>query len=60
MKLTKMKTNESEIDNYNQKLFELKLDLLYEYKKLHPNKKVYLTEDNLNMVLQNYKQFIGK
>jgi len=44
---------------YQQKLFEVKLDLLYEYKKLNPDKRVYLTEENLNMVYKHYKNLFG-
>jgi len=42
-------------EDHMQKIFELKIELLCEYKKRYPNKKVYLTEENLNMVFKNYK-----
>jgi len=44
---------------YKQKLFEIQLELLCEYKKLNPDKRVYLTEENLNMVYKHYKKFFG-
>ena len=57
MKLTKLK-QESNNDDYKQKLFELKLELLCEYKKMNPDKIVYLDEFNLNMVLEEYKNLL--
>lgn len=47
-------------DEYNQKLFELQLELLCEYKIQNPNKTVYLTQDNLTMIFNNYKQLLTK
>lgn len=44
---------------YKQKLFEIRLDLLCEYKRLNPDKRVYLTENNLNMVYNKYKNLLG-
>jgi len=56
----KIATNNNDYENYKQKLFEIQLELLCEYKKLNPDKIVYLTEDNLNMVYKNYKHFLNK
>lgn len=47
-------------DEYNQKLFELQLELLCEYKIQNPNKTVYLTQENLTMIFNNYKQLLTK
>lgn len=56
MKLTKLKQQND--DDYKQKLFELQLELLCEYKKMNPNKIVYLDAFNLNMVLEQYKNIL--
>ena len=40
---------------FMQQVFELKLELLCEYKRSNPKKTVYLTENNLNMVFDLYK-----
>ena len=56
MKLTKLK-QQNDVD-YKQKLFELQLELLCEYKKMNPNKIVYLDAFNLNMVLEQYKNIL--
>ena len=40
---------------FMQQVFELKLELLCEYKRANPTETVYLTENNLNMAFNLYK-----
>ena len=40
---------------FMQQLFEFKLELLCVYKRENPTKIVYLTENNLNMAFNLYK-----
>lgn len=40
---------------FMQQVFELKLELLCEYKRSNPTETVYLTENNLNMAFNLYK-----
>ena len=50
--LSNKKLSKSE---FMQQVFELKLELLCEYKRTNPTETVYLTENNLNMAFNLYK-----
>jgi hypothetical protein len=55
MTLTKMKKSADDYNEYHQQIFELKLELLCEYKRNNPHVRVFLTEENLNRIFKNYK-----